>query len=111
MFVEIVHVYVYFLMCEVLRGLWLFANIESSRRTYEGSPVFSLFCMYTFLAGRVLSHLVLQRIFRRIPMEEPPLQIQSQVPTLMPSIQRTHAGHAILNLFNAFLHVVINVFH
>ena len=100
-----------FLMCEVLRGLWLFANFESSRRTYAGSPVFSLFCIYTFLAGRVLSHLVLQRIFRRMPMEEPPLQMQSQVPTSMPSIQRTHAGHAILNLFNAFLHVVFKVFH
>ena len=111
MFVEIVHVYVYVLMCEVLRGLWLFANIESSRHTYAGSPVFSLFRMYTFLAGRVLSHLVLQRIFRRMPMEEPPLQIQSQVPTSMPSIQRTHAMHAILNLFNAFLHVAFDIFN
>ena len=83
-------------MCKVFRGLWLFVNIQSSRRTYASSSVFSLFSIYNVLAAGFLQHLVLQRIFRRMPMEEPPLQIQSQVPTSMPSIQRTHVPSLLL---------------
>ena len=98
------------LTCNVFCRALLVGNIESLKFISASSPVFSLLCMYTEFAGRVLSHLVLQRIFRRMPMEEPPLQMQSQVPTSMPSIQRTHAVHAILNLFNPFLYVVFNIF-
>eukprot|EP00434_Breviolum_minutum_P002584 symbB.v1.2.002284.t1/scaffold100.1/size330964/8 len=71
---------------DVARLCWL--EILNLYNSSVQVAMFSLFRMYTFLAGRVLSHLVLQRIFRRMPMEEPPLQIQSQVPTSMPSIQR-----------------------
>ena len=87
------------------------ASIESPRRIYASNEpcVFLALHVHLPFAG-VLSHLVLQRIFRRMPMEEPPLQIQSQVPTSMPSIQRTHAVHAILNLFDPFLPVVFNIF-